>query len=301
MSELAEAAASPAAEAFAVRRLSGHIGATISGVDVAARLDDATVGRIRAELLRHKVLFFRDQHLDYDSQVAFAGRFGKLNPGHPIFRAPSEHPYLREMDSTKGTRANHWHTDLTFVDRPPAFMFLHGVVIPPIGGDTIWANTVAAYAALPNELRELADRMRIVHGNDSDYTDATVVVGRRDYISTVFEAEHPAVIVHHETGERALLVGGFARRVSGFPPAASRDLLRILQDYITMPEHTVRWRWRPGDLAIWDNHATQHYAVYDYGDAHRRTERVTVAGPVPVGVDGRPGIALTEVASTYTS
>ena len=105
--------------------------------------------------------------------------------------------------------------------------------------------------------------------------------------------------VHPETRERSLVLGGFARTVLGFTPQASRDLIRVLQDYITRPEHTVRWRWRQGDLAIWDNRATQHYAIADYGTAHRRGERVTVAGPVPVGVDGRSSAAVKGDASAY--
>jgi alpha-ketoglutarate-dependent sulfate ester dioxygenase len=101
------------------------------------------------------------------------------------------------------------------------------------------------------------------------------------------------------SAEHALVLGGFARTVLGFSPQASRDLIRILQEYVTRPEQTVRWQWREGDLAIWDNRATQHYAIFDYGDAHRRGERVTVAGPVPVGVDGRPSVSLRGDASAY--
>jgi alpha-ketoglutarate-dependent sulfate ester dioxygenase len=279
------------ASSISVIPLAGTIGAELRGIDIASDLGDEVVAFVRRELLRHKVVFLRDQELDYDTQVAFASRFGELATGHPIFKAPTARPALRALDSQEGARANHWHTDLTFLERPPAFAFLHGKVIPPVGGDTIWANAAAAYAGLPDGLRELADRLRIVHSNDSDYTDETVIA-RREYIATSFEAEHPAVRVHPETGEASLVIGGFARRVVGLTPPASRDLLRILLDYATRPEYTVRWRWRAGDVAIWDNQATLHYAIYDYGDAHRRVERVTVAGGVPVGVDGRPGRVL---------
>ncbi|HCT75126.1 MAG TPA: TauD/TfdA family dioxygenase [Micromonosporaceae bacterium] len=285
--------------AVTVTRLAGNIGAEIGGADAGGPVSNETVARIRQALLTHKVVFLRDQHLEYQTQVAFAQRLGDLTLGHPIFPAPQGQPFIREIDSTKGTRANHWHTDLTFVDRPPSFMFLHGVVIPPVGGDTIWANTVAAYRSLPAELREIADRLRIIHSNDSDYTHDTVTAQRNEYVSTVYEAEHPAVHVHPETGERALLLGGFAVSVVGFSPRASRDMIRILQDHVTKPEHTVRWKWRPGDLAIWDNRATQHYAIFDYGTEHRRGERVNVAGEVPVGIDGRPGTAVRGDASAY--
>lgn len=283
-----------------VTELAGNIGAEIGGVNAGDLLSDDVIAQIRQGLLEHKVVFLRDQSLDYTKQVKFAQRFGELTLGHPIFPPPRDRPLMRELDSRDGTRANHWHTDLTFVDRPPAFALLHAVVIPPVGGDTMWANAVTAYASMPDELRDLADRLRIVHSNDSDYTDVTVKK-RVEYISTVYEAEHAAVRVHPETGERALLGGGFARGVVGLGPQASRDVIRVLQEYATRPEHTVRWKWRVGDLAIWDNRATQHYAIFDYGTQHRRAERVTVAGDVPIGVDGRASVMVRGDASTYAS
>jgi taurine dioxygenase len=290
-----------------VRRLAGNIGAEITGVDTGTAFDDGTVGEVRQALLDHKVVFLRGQSLDYARQVAFAERLGPLTLGHPTLSSPPGQPFLEEIDSSKGSRANHWHTDVTFVDRPPAFTLLHAVVIPPLGGDTIWASTVTAYDSLPAELRDLADRLRIVHTNAHDYAasadreerDALRQAQSREFVSTVYETEHPAVRVHPETGERSLVLGGFARKVVGFPPQTSRDLIRVLQDYVTRPENTVRWQWRVDDLAIWDNRATQHYAIFDYGTEHRRGERVTVAGPVPVGVDGRPSVALKGDATDY--
>jgi alpha-ketoglutarate-dependent taurine dioxygenase len=291
-----------------VRRLAGNIGAEITGADTGTDLGDDAIAQIRQALLDHKVVFLRGQNLDYARQVAFAERLGPLTLGHPTLASPPDQPFLEEIDSRKGVRANSWHTDVTFVDRPPAFTLLHAVVIPPVGGDTLWANTVTAYESLPEELRDLADRLRIVHTNDHDYAavygrgervDAATQAAQRQFLSTVYETEHPAVRVHPETGERSLVLGGFARTVLGFSPQASRDLIRVLQEYVTRPEQTVRWQWRVDDLAIWDNRATQHYAIFDYGAEHRRGERVTVAGPTPVGVDGRPSIALKGEATSY--
>ena len=297
----------PAQVQIGVRRLAGNIGAEITGVDTGTPLGDDAVAQIRQALLDHKVVFLRRQSLDYARQVAFAERLGPLTLGHPTLASPPDQPFLEEIDSRKGTRANHWHTDVTFVDRPPAFTLLHAVVIPPVGGDTLWANTVTAYESLPAQLRDLTDRLRIVHTNDYDYAavayraerDDAVAARRREFVSTVYETEHPAVRVHPETGERSLVLGGFARSVAGFSPQASRDLIRVLQEYATRPEQTVRWQWRVDDLAIWDNRATLHYAIADYGREHRRGERVTVAGPVPVGVDGRPSVALKGEANAY--
>jgi alpha-ketoglutarate-dependent taurine dioxygenase len=294
--------------AIGVRRLAGNIGAEITGADTGGALTDDQVAAIRQALLDHKVVFLRDQTLDYQRQVAFGERLGPLTLGHPTLESPAGQPLLEEIDSLKGGRVNYWHTDVTFVDQPPAFTLLHAKVIPPVGGDTLWANTVTAYASLPAELRDLADKLRVVHTNDFDYArahnrgervDAATARLHEQFVSTVYEAEHPAVRIHPETSERALVLGGFAKTVLGFSPQAGRDLIRLLQEYITRPEQTVRWQWRAGDLAIWDNRATQHYAIADYGDAHRRGERVTVAGPAPVGVDGRPSVLLKGDATAY--
>jgi alpha-ketoglutarate-dependent taurine dioxygenase len=237
-----------------VRQLAGAIGAELSGADTGGKLSDGAVAQIRQALLDHKVVFLRDQHLDYATQVAFAERLGPLTLGHPTLASPPEQPFLEEIDSAKGARANYWHTDVTFVDRPPAFTLLHAVVIPPVGGDTLWANTVAAYESLPAGLRDLADRLRVVHTNDDQAAvpnpdsrdDEQVLERRAEFISTIYETEHPAVSVHPETGERSLLLGGFARAVVGFPPQASRDLIRLLQEHVIRPEHTVRWQQRRG-------------------------------------------------------
>jgi alpha-ketoglutarate-dependent sulfate ester dioxygenase len=161
--------------------LAGNIGAEITGVDTGTAISDDTVAQVRQALLDHKVVFLRDQGLDYARQVAFAERLGPLTLGHPTLQSPPGQPLLEEIDSRKGGRANHWHTDVTFVDRPPAFTLLHAVVIPPVGGDTIWANTVTAYQTLPAELRDLADRLRIVHTNDHDYA---AVYGRGERSSS---------------------------------------------------------------------------------------------------------------------
>ncbi len=134
---------------ISVARLAGNIGAQVSGIDTGGHVSDDDVAAIRQALLDHKVVFLRGQSLDYASQVAFAERLGPLTLGHPTLASPPEKPFLEEIDSKHGVRANHWHTDVTFVDRPPAFTLLHAVVIPPVGGDTIWANTVTAYQSLP--------------------------------------------------------------------------------------------------------------------------------------------------------
>src|SRR5450755_4253848 len=173
-----------ASERVGIAALAGQIGAELAGVDTGRPLGNDAISQIRQALLDHKVVFLRDQQLDYATQVAFAERLGPLTLGHPTLVSPPDQPLLEEIDSRKGGRANHWHTDVTFVDRPPAFTLLHAVVIPPVGGDTIWANTVTAYESLPAELRDLADRLRIVHSNDYDYA---AVYGRNERAGDALE------------------------------------------------------------------------------------------------------------------
>src|SRR6476620_9693389 len=218
-----------------VSPLTGTIGAELGGVDLSQELDAETVADIRGALLENKVVFFRDQTLDYAGQVAFARRFGSLTLGHPTIQSPPDQPFLEEVDSAKGAPAADWHTDVTFLDQPVSFTFLRGVVIPPVGGDTVWANTVNAYESLSPELRDLADTLRIVHTNV--HPDTRIDGGRaeshpewaesaRQFASTVYRAEHPAVRLHSERGRRTMLAGGFAFWVVGYANALSRTVTR---------------------------------------------------------------------------
>jgi alpha-ketoglutarate-dependent taurine dioxygenase len=291
-----------------VRPLTVRTGAEIVGIDLRQKLDDSTVAAIRWALLSHKVVFFRDQQIDIEGQLAFAHTFGDLTAAHPTVPGRDEAPDVLELDSHAGGRADHWHTDVTFTDRPPAISLLRAVVIPPVGGDTIWANTVTAYEGLSNELRHLADQLRAVHTNTYDYAraketatlDEATRQRRARFVSTVYETEHPVVRIHPETEERSLLLGGFAHHIVGFSSGESADLIRTFQHHVTSPENTIRWRWREGDVAVWDNRATQHYAVNDYGSAHRVVQRATIAGSIPVGTDRRQSVALKGDASAYS-
>lgn len=201
---------------------------------------------------------------------------------------------ILELDSQHGGRADSWHTDVTFEAAYPQLAVLRAVVIPPTGGDTVWANTAAAYARLPAPLKALADSLWALHGNDYDYAAKRAepdAHGARRYrevfTSRLIETEHPLVRVHPETGERSLVAGHFIKRFVGLNGHDSQHLLAVFQAHITALDNTVRWRWQQGDVAIWDNRATQHFAINDYGDAHRVVRRVTVAGDVPVSVDGQ--------------
>ena len=294
--------------AIQVDRVAGNIGAEIRGVDLAGALDDGIVTRLLDELTRHKVLFFRDQHrVDDEGHVAFTARLGSLTAAHPTVPGLRSNARVLDVDGANGGRANSWHTDVTFVDHPPAASVLRAVVLPPFGGDTLWTNTEVAYRTLPDHLRRLADDLWAVHTNAYDYAEAQArtTAQKRRYVevftSTVYETVHPVVRVHARSAEPSLLLGTFARHLLDVAPQDSADLLRMLQAHIVQPEHTVRWRWRPGDVAIWDNQATQHYAIADYGDAPRNMHRVTIAGQVPVSLDGRRSRAVKGDSAAYLS
>lgn len=290
-------------------KVAGHIGAEIRGVDLAADLDSNTIAAIRAALLDHKVVFFRGQDLDAAGQERFARRFGTPTTAHPTIPALDGSPAVLDLDYGRTTgRANHWHTDVTFVQRPPLGSILRAVTIPPHGGDTVWANTARAYTELPAELRELADRLWALHTNQYDYAayrpsdeGEDAARHRAVFTSVAYESEHPVVRVHPETGERTLVLGGFARRFTGWSAEDSRELLRLFQAHVTELENTVRWRWAPGDVAFWDNRATQHYAIADYGTLPRRVQRITLAGDAPVAVDGRTSRAVTGDDTSYNT
>ena len=279
---------------FEVVPVAGRIGAEVRGLRLGADLGAATLTALRQSLLRHKVLFFRDQaHLDDASQEAFAAAFGSPL-AHPTVPVKQGSSWLLELDSQNGGRASSWHTDITFLDAYPWASILRSVVVPAAGGDTVWANTAAAYEDLSPELKGLADQLWALHTNDYDYaatrrnvTDEQIKRHKDVFASTVYETEHPLVHVHPETGERHLLTGHFLKRILGVSSTDSARLFSIFQDHVTRLENTVRWRWQVGDVAIWDNRATQHIAINDYGDAHRVVRRVTLEGQVPVSVDGR--------------
>ena len=274
--------------------VAGRIGAEIRGVALNGDIDDATLAAVRAALVRHKVIFFREQHqLDDAAQEAFAERFGEP-VAHPTVPVVPGSQYLLELDSKEGRAASSWHTDVTFVPDYPEASILRALVVPSAGGDTLWANTASAYEELPEHLRQLADTLWAVHSNLYDYaavrTDATDEALKRYqqvFASTVYETEHPLVHIHPESGERSLILGHFFKNFVGLSQADSQRLFAIYQEHVTRPENTVRWRWQPGDVAIWDNRATQHRAVADFGLQHRQLRRATVAGRVPVAIDGR--------------
>ncbi|WP_342463203.1 TauD/TfdA family dioxygenase [Ureibacillus sp. FSL K6-8385] len=279
-------------------RKAGRLGAEVRGVKLTPDIDNETLSQIKEALSEHLVLFFRNQHhLDDATHEEFAKRFGELYV-HPTVPAKEKTAAIFELDSQEGAKANTWHTDVTFVPEVPRYSILRGVEIPSVGGDTVWANTHTAFTDLPEELRELAEKLWAIHSNKYDYASYAYInrikdrdaekwsEHRRNVFSRIeYETRHPVVFLHPENGNKHLLLGGFVRQFEGYTTAESAAIYEILQNYVTRLENTVRWNWQKGDLVIWDNLATQHYAIADY-DERRIVRRVTVSKNIPKNVNG---------------
>ncbi|MFV8242300.1 TauD/TfdA dioxygenase family protein [Mycolicibacterium peregrinum] len=284
-----------------VTKLGSRIGARIEGVKLSGDLDEGTVAEIRRTLLEHKVVFFGGQHdLTDEEHHAFARLMGKPVGHHALKQ--DDAPLITPLDS-EYAKATRWHTDVTFVPDYPAISILRAVTLPAYGGSTLWASTAAAYDHLPAPLKALTENLWAVHSNRFDYAAAPVAalseeqqLMRAAFEKPDFRTEHPVVRVHPETGERTLVAGDFTRGFLGLDSHESATLLELLQRRITMPENTIRWNWAPGDVAMWDNRATQHRAVDDYDDQRRVMHRVTLSGDVPVDIHGQPSRPLADAA-----
>jgi taurine dioxygenase len=288
-----------------ITKVTARIGAHVSGVDLTRPLAEAEVAALREALNTHKALVLDAHGLDDAGQQAFARRFGDLTTAHPTVGAVANAPHVLPVDSERG-RANHWHTDVTFVLNPPQATTLRSLTVPPYGGETLIANQAAAYRDLPEPLRRLADTLWAEHTNDYDYAvpeediDEEKAAQRAQFTSIAYRTVHPVVRVHPLTGERGLFIGGFAQRLVGLSLGESRKLLDLLQSYVTRPENVLRHRWSENQLVVFDNRITQHYAIDNYDGLPRRLHRVTVAGDVPVGVEGKESYSIEGDASHYT-
>lgn len=276
-----------------VTPITGTFGAELSG----DRLDGTHDGAALSSLLHeHLVVVARDQHLTHAEQVALARSLGEPTPAHPVVPGHPDHPEILVLDGAAGGRNARWHTDVTFVAAPPAASVLVGDHVPEWGGDTLWADMRSAYERLAAPLRDLVDRLDAVHriapiaywgepfDSALDRDDAAELLRRALEVPPVV---HPVVRVHPVTGRRSLFVNeGFTSHLVGLSRIESEGLLALLQRHATQPELVLRHRWRRGDVVIWDNRATMHYAADDYGTTERRMRRVTLRGDAPVGANG---------------
>ena len=284
------------ASTIQVQPLTCALGAELRGVQLAdAAQDEGLFQDIRRLLLTHKVLFLREQQLSRAQHVAFARRFGELED-HPVAGSDPEHPGLvriyKSPEAPPDRYENAWHTDATWRAQPPMGCVLRCVECPPVGGDTMWANMALAYERLPEHIKLQIAPLRARHSIEATFGAAMPIEKRLALKAQFPDAEHPVVRTHPETGEKTLFVNGFTTHFTNFhTPANVRvgqdfspggaDLLRYLVMQAYIPEYQVRWRWQANSVAIWDNRATQHYAVMDYPPCHRKMERAGIMGDTP--------------------
>ena len=292
-----------------IRPMTGYTGAEIFGVDLTSPLEPAVVAEIRATLLQWKVVFFRDQFIDRDQHLALARSFGEPLPGHPTL-PPSfpDYPEILLLDNQQGTGKvkeqkgaggprieSRWHTDVKFVQAPPMASILRGVVVPPYGGDTQWANLAMAYKYLSPEIQQFIDGLHAVNTNalPIDRGEMPSELAKA-FMSKPLRVVHPVVRVHPETGEKVIFVEpNFTSHIVELSRRESNHILAMLCEHIQRQEFTVRFRWEPGSIAFWDNRATAHIVPTDIpAGMHRCHERITLAGDIPVDVAGNESYAI---------
>ena len=274
-----------------LRPLAGAMGAEVNGVDLTANLSNQTFDEIHQAFLDHKAIFFHDQDLSPRQQIAFGRRFGPLCI-YPFVEGLPEAPETFEIVKAEDDVRNFggaWHSDMSFTEKPPLGTMLYALEMPDAGGDTLFANTAAAYAALSDGMKQLLDGLIGVYsaalarggGRAANFKSHTSMAAR-NMDKVEMGAEHPIVRTHPETGEKALFLGkGHTVRFKDMSVAESLPLIDYLADHCVRPEFTCRFNWRVGSLALWDNRCTLHFAVDDYPGQRRRGRRLTIEGDRP--------------------
>jgi len=269
--------------------LSHALGAQISGVDIAQPLNVEQRDAIEQALLKHQVLFFRNQPVTPQQQARFAANFGDLHI-HPIYPNVPEQPEVLILDTAEtDVRDNAvWHTDVTFLPTPALGAVLSAKLLPEFGGDTLWASGIAAYEALSEPLKALLQGLSATHdfvksfplerfGNTAQALEQWEATRKKNP-----PLSHPVIRTHPVSGRKSLFVNeGFTTRINELSDSESEAILKLLFAHATRPEFTIRWRWQTDDVAFWDNRVTQHFAVDDYRPARRVMHRATVLGDVP--------------------
>lgn len=281
---------------IATRTLTPTIGAVIEGADLSRNLADEEIAAVRAALLKHKVIFFEDQHISAVQHRDFAARFGDLHT-HPLYPGVDEAPEMFVLDNhaSNPTDNDAWHTDVTFIETPPLGAILYAKLLPEEGGDTVWANMQAAYEGLSKPLQRFLSELDAVHDFSRGFParGKVAALAGADKHSRALEEHppvlHPVVRTHPETGADGLFVNyGFTDRIKGLRREESQALLNMLFVHIQKPEFQVRWKWKPNSIAFWDNRVTQHYAVNDYLPNRRIMHRATVLGDRPYNRARKP-------------
>lgn len=278
-------------EAIRVEPIAGALGAEIAGVNLADDLSNSQFDAIHDAFLKHHVIFFRDQHdLTPEAHKRFGQRFGSLNV-HPYVSGMDEHPEIMEIIKEPDEKVNFgggWHSDMSFLEKPALGSILHAIEVPPYGGDTLFANQVAAYEALSDGMKAMLDGLVAIHSASREYSARGHSAQARKSMDAQVaddapEFEHPVVRTHPETGRKGLYVNpAFTLRLKDMTKRESKPLLQFLFDHSRDERFTCRFRWSDGAVAFWDNRCVWHYALNDYHGHRRHMRRVTVNGDRPV-------------------
>ena len=269
--------------------LGPYIGAQVSDLDVSRPLSDAQFEQLYHGLLRHQVLFLRDQQITPEQHRALAVCFGDLHI-HPVYPHAEGVEEIIVLDTHQDNPPDNdnWHTDVTFIDTPPAIALLASKVLPAAGGDTLWTSGIAAYEALSEPFKQLLTGLSAEHDFKKSFQEYKYRKTPEEHqrwqqaVDKHPPVQHPVIRTHPVSGKKALFVNeGFTTRIVELSEKESEAVLRFLFAHATKPEFQVRWRWQPNDLAIWDNRVTQHYANADYYPARRIMQRATVLGDRP--------------------
>jgi taurine dioxygenase len=283
-------------QSLRVEQLTCAIGAEIGNVNLGvASRDKDLVTELHHLLLKHKVLFFRDQDITRAEHVAFARHFGELED-HPVAGSDPENPGLvriyKSPDVPNERYENAWHADATWREKPPMGCVLRCVEGPAVGGDTMWSNMVLAFGKLPEAIKKQIEPLRARHSIEATFGAAMPMEKRLALKAQFPDPEHPVVRTHPDTGEKVLFVNPFTTHFTNFHNAqnvrygqdyapGAAQLLQYLISQAQVPEYQVRFRWKRNSMAMWDNRSTQHYAVMDYPPCHRRMERAGIVGDKP--------------------
>lgn len=270
-----------------IKPVAGALGAEIHGMDLGVALADEDRLRLRKLLNEYEVIFFRDQDIDAASQKAVALCFGPLQT-HPAYDTVEGYPEVTILESTPGkpTKIEAWHSDMTFREHPPMGTVLKSVIVPPKGGDTLWASMTAAYQGLSPSMQDFLQGLTAVHDFSYGFKESLAESGGKERLAQAVAANpavrHPVIRTHPETGKKVIFVNAlFTTRIEGLKAAESDALLHFLYSHITTVEYTCRFQWQPNSIAIWDNRSTQHKPINDYFPAHRRLHRITIDGDKP--------------------
>jgi taurine dioxygenase len=272
---------------FTIKPIAAALGAELHGVDLCADLSSAVYQEIRRLLVKHQVIFFRDQNISPVQHKALAESFGPLQT-HPAYDTIAGFPEITVLESTaeKPSKIEAWHSDMTFRQHPPLGSVLRSKICPPAGGDTLWASMTAAYDDLSKPMQDFLGSLTAEHDFSFGFKESLAEPGGRERLAQAVidnpPVKHPVIQLHPESGKKVVFVNPlFTTKIIELGADESQALLRFLFKHVTMPAYVCRFQWQPDSIAIWDNRSTQHKPINDYFPAHRRLERIAIDGDRP--------------------